>query len=263
MNFRLIINILIILLPINLIAQTSATDLNQTDRTGKKQGHWIKKYPNNTVMYDGFFKDNYPVGEFKRFNDDGSAMSTMVFSNYGKEADAKIYHQNGFLAAKGLYINQKKEGPWQFFSEFVNGYLVCEESYKSNLRNGTSVKFYPDGTVAEKLNFVNDTAQGEWTKYYPNGAICLKSTMKDGKINGIFEAWFENGNIQFSGEYMNDKREGSWEIYEKDGKLRYKLQYTNGTTSDRQMDIDNSDYLDSLEKNKGKIPDPEQTGPTW
>ena len=33
-----------------------------------------------------------------------------------------------------------------------------------------------------------------------------------------------------------------------------------GVTKDRQMDIDESDFLDSLEKNKGKIADPEKTG---
>jgi len=29
------------------------------------------------------------------------------------------------------------------------------------------------------------------------------------------------------------------------------------------MDIDESDYLDSLEKSKGKIHDPEKTGVIW
>ena len=33
-----------------------------------------------------------------------------------------------------------------------------------------------------------------------------------------------------------------------------------GITKDRQMDIDESDFLDSLENNKGKIADPEKTG---
>ena len=152
---------------------------------------------------------------------------------------------------------------WQFYSEFINEYMVSEEIYSGNLRNGRSVKLYPDGTIAEKLNFANDTAQGEWIKYYSNSVICLKSTLCNGKINGKFEAWFENGTLQFSGEYRSDKREGTWFIYEKDGTLTYKLKYTGGVTNDRQMDIDISDYLDSLEENKGKIPDPEKTGTPW
>jgi antitoxin component YwqK of YwqJK toxin-antitoxin module len=140
---------------------------------------------------------------------------------------------------------------------------VSEDTYSGNLRNGSSVKFYPDGTIAEKMNFVNDTAQGEWLKYYSNGNICLKSSHLDGKITGRFEAWFENGTLQFSGEYGSDKREGTWFIYERDGSIRYKLEYKGGLTKNREMDIDLSDYLDSLEENKDKIPDPEKTGEPW
>jgi hypothetical protein len=42
--------------------------------------------------------------------------------------------------------------------------------------------------------------------------------------------------------------------------LKYKIEYQEGVTQDNQMDIDESDYLDSLEKNKGKIADPEKSG---
>ena len=85
----------------------------------------------------------------------------------------------------------------------------------------------------------------------------------NGKINGKFEVWFENGNIEFSGQYQDDVRNGTWLIYNNDGTLKYKLEYISGVTKDRQMDIDESDYLDSLEKNKGKIADPEKTGVIW
>jgi antitoxin component YwqK of YwqJK toxin-antitoxin module len=262
MKLKYIIAILIFLLPASLICQTT-TGLNKSDATGKKQGYWVKKYPDGAVMYEGLFIDNYPEGVLKRYNQDGTIRSVLNYSNKGLEADAEIYHPNGFLSARGKYIKQKKEGLWQFYSEFVNGYLVGEEYYSENLKNGKSTKLYPDGTVAEVKNFVNDTAQGEWIKYYSNGVISLKSTIQDGKINGKFEAWFENDTLQFSGEYRNDKREGTWLIYEKDGKLRYRLEYVNGITNDRKMDIDISDYLDSLEINKGKIPDPEKTGNIW
>jgi antitoxin component YwqK of YwqJK toxin-antitoxin module len=97
-------------------------------------------------------------------------------------------------------------------------------------------------------------------KYYPNGSICLKSKYQNGKINGKFEVWFENGSLQFSGQYKNDAREGIWYIYNIDGSIKYKLEYHGGITKDHQMDIDASDYLDVLEKNKGKIADPEKTG---
>ena len=262
MNIRFMLVVYFMLLPAILICQPE-TGLNKTDPSGKKQGQWIKRAPDNTVIYEGFFKDNYPVGEFKRYYDDGTLRSVLNYSDNGNTADARIYHQNGYLAATGRYINRKKEGLWQFYSEITNGYRVSEEMYSGNIRHGISVKLYPDGTIAEKINYVNDTAQGEWVKHYANGNICLKSNLLDGKINGKFEAWFENGNLQFSGEYVNDKREGTWYVYEKDGTLKYKMEYSKGFTSDRRMDLDSSDYLDSLEQNKGKIPDPEKTGAKW
>jgi len=262
MNSRLLLTFLILLIPSLLFSQID-TDLNRTDNAGMKQGHWIKRYPDNIIMYEGFFKDNNPVGEFKRYSSDGTIKSVLIYSNNGTEVDAKIYHPNGYLAASGKYINRKKEGPWQFSSEFTDGYMVSEESYSGNKRNGSSVKFYPDGTVAEKMNFNNDTAQGEWIKYYSNGNLSLRSSYLNGKINGKFEAWFDNDKLQFSGDYLNDKRNGTWLVYEKDGSLKYKMEYSNGVTNDRQMDIDSSDYLDSLELNKGRMPDPEKTGNIW
>ena len=262
MNLRSLISAIFIFLSTALFCQPDS-GINKNDSDGRKQGRWIKKYPHNSVMYEGFFRDNYPEGEFIRYYEDGTIRSVLNYSNKGNEADARIYHPNGYLSASGRYINQKKEGLWKFYSVFVCGYLVSEEYYSGNLRNGTSVKLYPDSTIAEKLNYVNDTAGGEWIKYYSNGNLCLKSTLSKGKINGKFEAWFNDGVLQFSGEYKNDKREGTWIIYEKDGTIRYRLEYTGGVTKNREMDIDVSDYLDTLEKNKGKIPDPEISGAPW
>ncbi len=243
-----------------VVACQTETGINKSDQQGRKQGHWIKKNSDGIMIYDGFFKDDHPVGEFRRFYEDHSLKSLLIFSNDGNEAIATIYHPNGYVSSKGKYVNQMKQGKWQFFSAFSKGYLISEEQYSDNLKNGQSLKFFTDSTVAERLNYINDIKQGEWIKYYPNGAVCLKSNYINGKINGRFEVWFENGQIEFSGQYKDDARDGLWYIYNNDGTLKYKMEYLAGVTKDRQMDIDESDYLDSLEKNKGKIADPEKTG---
>ena len=239
------------------------TDINHTDPQGKKQGHWIKKYRDETIMYEGFFKDDHPVGEFKRYYEDKTLKSILQYNTDGTEVVAIIYHPNGNIASKGKYINQGKEGKWQFFSAITKGYLISEESYSGNKKNGLSLKLYPDSTIAEKVNYVDDIKQGEWIQYYPNGAVCTKSNYVNGNINGKFEVWFENGQIEFSGQYKNNARDGPWLIYNPSGTLKYRIEYTAGVTNDIQMDIDESDYLDSLEKNKEKIPDPEKTGVIW
>jgi antitoxin component YwqK of YwqJK toxin-antitoxin module len=259
MKFKLLISSLLLAISIFSFGQNDP-GLNMTDKQGRKQGHWIKKYPNEAVMYDGYFKDDHPVGEMKRYYETQKLKSVLKYSDDGRKASATMYHPNGYISAKGKYVDQKKEGKWLFYSEFIEGYLILEENYTADLKNGPSVKFYPDSTVAQKLTYIKDLKQGEWTQYYPSGAVWLKSNYHNGKINGKFEVWFENGAIEYSGQYIDDSRDGEWVIFKNDGTIKYKMTYVLGITNDRQMDIDESDFLDSLENNKGKIADPEKTG---
>jgi antitoxin component YwqK of YwqJK toxin-antitoxin module len=262
MNLKLVSIIFLLVISVRVSGQTQS-EINKTDDQGRKQGHWIKKYPNTNVMYDGIFKDNHPVGEFKRFYESSVLKSVLIYSGDGKEAIATIYHENGYISSKGTFINQLKEGKWQFFSEFTKGYNVSEEFYTGNIKNGPALKFYPDSTVAERLTYKNDIPEGQCIQYYPDGSLSMKSNYSNGKFNGRFEVWFPNGQIEFSGQYKNDVRDGQWLIYKNDGTVKYKITYIDGVTKDRQMDIDQSDYLDSLEKNKGKIADPEKSGVMW
>ena len=239
------------------------SELNKTDQLGRKQGHWIKKYPDENVLYDGSFKDDHPVGEFKRYYENKKLMSSLVYNDAGTEAIATFYHPNGFISSKGKYINRLKEGTWQFYSVSTEGYLLSEDHYSKNLRNGLSTKFFPDSTIAERVTYINNLRQGQCVQYYPNAAVCLKSNYLNGKVNGKFEVWFENGHIEFSGQYKNDERDGQWLIYNREGTVKYKMEYIDGVTHDNQMDIDESDFLDSLEKNTGNIADPEKTGKMW
>lgn len=259
MNLKTITIASLLAISVCATSQTE-TQINRTDQHGEKQGHWIKKYPGETVMYEGFFKDDHPIGEFKRYFENKSLKSILIYSADGRTANATIYHTNGNKSSKGTYVEQMKEGRWQFFSAITNNYLISEEYYSKNIRNGPSVKFYPDSTIAEKLTYLKNIKQGEWIQYYPSGAVCLKSYYLNGKINGKFEVWYENGDIAFSGQYINDSKDGLWIIFNKEGTVKYKLEYKAGVTKDRQMDIDESDLLDSLENNKGKIADPEETG---
>lgn len=248
------------LLVISVIMTGQSEPVNVTNKLGKKQGHWIKKYPDKSIMYDGYFKDDHPVGELKRYYEDQTLKSVLSYSDDGRKAVAVIYHPNGYVSARGTYINQKKEGKWQFYSSFKKNCLVSEEYYSDDLKNGLSQKFYSDSTVAEKTSYVNDIKQGEWIQYYPSGVLSLKSAYLNGKVNGKFEVWFENGRIEFSGQYKDDSRDGLWIIYKNDGTIKYKLTYQSGISNDRKMEIDESDFLDSLERNEGKIADPEKSG---
>jgi antitoxin component YwqK of YwqJK toxin-antitoxin module len=255
-----IISFAVFLFIASVAAGQTTADINKTDSQGKKQGHWIKKYPNGNIQYEGTFKDDKPVGEFKRFYENKVIKSILIYSSISNVAEATIYHTNGFISSKGKYVNQLKEGKWKFFSYSIDGCLINEEEYTKNLRNGLSLKYYPDSTLAEKINFANDVKEGEWLQYHPNGKIYLKAFYSGGQLNGKFEAWYDNGKPEYSGNYKNDMRDGAWKIYNEDGTVKYVINYVRGTTDDPQMDKEEADFFDKIERNKGKIADPEKTG---
>lgn len=262
MNYKVIAVCSLLAIFVPVLSQVDKS-FNQTDNEGRKQGHWIKRYPDDNVMYDGFFSNDKPAGEFKRYYDDSTLKSLLVFSKNGTEAKATLYYSDGLVASAGKYVNQLKEGKWQFFSSSTKGLLVSEVEYSGDKKNGLTVKYYPDSTIAEKIHYVNDLRHGEFLKFYPDGTMTLKTSYWNGKLNGKFEAFFENGKPEFLGQYKNDLREGVWIIYRKDGSQRFKTEYTLGIPDNRDIDIYQSGYIDSLERNKVKIADPEKTGEIW
>lgn len=255
-----LISIALLLAVLSDTFSQSVTEINKIDQQGRKQGAWIKKDQSGNTIYEGTFRDNHPVGEFKRFYADKTLLSSVVYSPDGRIADASMFYPNSYPAAAGRYIDMKKEGKWKFFSSSIKGYLINEETYKNDKRNGPSVRYYPDSTIAEKSNYLNDKREGELLQYFENGKQYLRTYYSGDMLNGRFEVWRDNGKPYFTGSYKNNRRDGKWMIYKKDGSLKYELSYTDGVTLNRQPDIDDSDFFDGLEKNKGKIPDPEKTG---
>lgn len=250
-----------LLLFLSLAASLSAQpqpELNKTDQQGRKQGYWIKKYPNGNTMYEGTFRDDKPVGEFKRYDTDKSLKSVLVYSADSRRADATMYHPNGFIASKGKYVDQMKEGKWQFFSSVIRDYLLSEESYSGNKRNGKSIIYYPDSTIAEIVNYVNDVREGEWLRYHMGGRLLMRANYVHGKLNGKFESWYPNGKPEYSGTYKMDMREGTWKVFTDKGTLKYEISYVNGITKDRQVDEEIESFFSKIDRT-GKIADPEKS----
>lgn len=262
MLHRSIILLLLAGISISSIAQVADT-INITDSKGLKQGHWIKKDKAGKIQYDGYFKDDKPTGTFKRFYDNGKLQSLVILSSDGKSADVEFYHPNGLMASKGKYINQLKEGKWQFFSSVFEGYLISEEEYRNNRKNGLSVKYFPNKNPSEKLTWMNDVKTGEWLQYYTSGRIFIKANFVAGRLQDKYSVYYEDGKPQYLGQYKNDIRDGTWVKYDRNGREITKITYINGLVTNPDIYIKETQYLDSLERNKDRIADPEKTGTIW
>lgn len=245
-----------------LCSMASAQEnLNQTDKQGQKQGQWIKKYPNGQVMYEAFFIDGEPVGEFKRYDEEGNLTSVLNYSADSDTVSASFYHPNGYIAAKGQYIGRKKSGKWFFYSDYVENHLLMKCNYEDDKIEGTRIKYHWNGEIAEILEFSEGVKSGTWKQYFNDGTLALESTYKNGKRNGEFKTWHTNGKPEIKGRYVDNVRTGEWNIYNSDGTLRREIKYNKGIPENRaELIREETEYLDKLEKEGGKIEDPEITG---
>jgi antitoxin component YwqK of YwqJK toxin-antitoxin module len=226
---------------------------NVTDAAGKKQGPWVKRYPNGKIMYEGTFTDDKPAGLFKRYYEDGTLQSELTYNDKTGNAAAVFFYPEGTRAAEGIYVAHKKEGLWKFYSEMKPSYLICEEYYHNDLRHGASRKFYPDSTLAEIVTWDSGGRTGEWLQYYPDGTISLRAEYLEGKLNGPFSFYHPNGKPQYEGKYKDDFRYGDWMVFNEDGSLKQILEYRDGKLVNPDQAEKETKFLDDLEKNKGKI----------
>lgn len=183
---------------------------NQKDAQGRKQGEWIKKYPNSSVtMYQGTFKNDKPIGTFTYNYKSNKIKAVIRHDANSTRAEAYYYYENGKLMTHGVYRNMKKDSVWVSFNE--QGRVTMTETYKNDLLNGEKKLYYlpsdPEDrseTVISVYNYVNGQVEGKFIEYYPTKTV------------------------RKTGQFKNHKRHGEWIEYELDGKKMSVEHYQNG-----------------------------------
>ena len=225
--------LLIIIYPATLAQENKSSDtlLNYIDDNGLKQGHWEKYYDNGDMEYDGYFNNDKPAGEFKRFFPGNKLKAIMNYKEDGKTVDATLFYQNAKKAAEGTFIDMKKEGQWQYFS-YYGGYLSSIENFINGEKDGVSNKYYENGKITEEIHWKNGVKQGKWTRYYLNEKPVVSSTYLNDQLDGDYEAFYNNGNLKVKGIYRKDNRHGKWFYYDEKGKIKSTIKYHYGEVID-------------------------------
>ncbi|MDX8340671.1 hypothetical protein SLH46_15855 [Draconibacterium sp. IB214405] len=241
--------VLLIFLPSVVFSQT-----NQTDANGLRQGFWQKKQANGRLIYEGNFKDDKPVGEWKRYHPGGQLKALIEYK--GDTAYTQFFDVWRKKLTEGNYVNQQKEGVWKIYK---NNVLTADEEYKLGLKYGTSHQYYDTGEVMEEKQWVNDKEDGDYQIFYKSGEPYMQCKMKLGMRHGLFLVNYENGRQEMVAEYRNNLRHGEWKHFDREGNLLYTLYYDNGQILNPNVrdSIDNLKMIE-LEKNKDTILDPEE-----
>lgn len=247
---RLII-LLMVFVPIFSFSQ-----VNETDAQGLRQGLWKKQQPNGRLLYEGFFKDGKPVGEWKRFHEGGQVKAIIEYQENPDTAFAQLFNMQGSKVAEGTYVNEKRSGTWTLYS---NNTKVAQEKYKNGVKNGESLKFYNTGEILEKADWVNGKQEGNYRLLFKNGQPFMQCKFNNDMRNGLFLSYYQSGDIEMEAEYKNNLRHGEWKFFNDEGEVQYTLLYNEGVCLNPAVrdSIDNLD-MQNMEKGKGSIIDPEK-----
>jgi antitoxin component YwqK of YwqJK toxin-antitoxin module len=248
----------LILFPPPLEAQ-SDTLFNQTDANHFKQGWWKKTYPNGTLMYKGFFKDDKPVGFMYRYYETGAIKAILQYDPKSEYARAKLLYEDGQIAARGVYFKSMKDSTWVYYSYYDHS-ITAKETYNKGVRHGTMISYYNNGDVSEMLEWKNDLKDGIWEQYYIGGMLKMKGNYSGNKLEGDFIVYNETGKPYLKGKYTDDKRQGKWTFFNEDGTVEAALEYVNGKPlNEDQLNEKQQELFRTIDANEGKFEEPDET----
>ncbi len=192
---------------------------NQTDSKGRKQGDWIKYYPNGkTPEYKGKFIDDKPTGLFYYYAPDGGV--TMIADHNVQTGRSAVYFYHDDKAVKcfGIYKNQKKDSVWTYYSN--TGIISKRETYKNGLLNGTVYSYFVNNMtkaspqkVVEATPYINGKKEGVEKEYFIDGTLKKEATYKNDKLNGWYKQYLPSGSLDFEVYYFNNAKHGFATVY--------------------------------------------------
>lgn len=162
-----------------LLQDEKQQKVNQRDKEGRKQGHWIyfgkdrpeEGYPANGKYEEGPYLDDRKEGIWIKYHNDGITprLKGTYVNNRPQGAYVKIY-PNGKVKETGTFTRNTYTDSLKRFHE--NGVLEYEANYNDNGKEDGKVKFYyPNGQVEFEYQASNGRPTGKAMRYYENGDI--------------------------------------------------------------------------------------------
>lgn len=190
--------------------------------------HKVSRYPNGQLRYEGDFKDGKPVGELRRYHENGRLSGIQTFDAEGNST-VVCYSGAGNLLAEGSYKGKLRDGLWKFYSE--SEYLFMVETYQEGMRVGECLIYSNEGKVLQRMTYKEGKLDGERIHYYPYGNVMAKYTYVNGVLDGPYSYFYETGQPNEEGGYKNGKPHGIWRSYDEGGRFE-EVEYIEGLPAD-------------------------------
>ena len=209
-------------------AGEAGIDYNLKDASKKKDGTWIRVWPNGNLYYKGQFDHGIPKGLFRFYYESGQLMSEMVNMENGRKSQAKIFRENGSLQAAGMYQRsatldengeplRQKQGEWKYYD--AQGQVRLIENYSFDQLHGPTQTFAKNGKEIESGTYLRGERDGVWKTWDETGIALSEIGYSNGKFDGVCRVNYANGMPQSLGLYRNGVEHGYWKTFMENGTL--------------------------------------------
>lgn len=210
-----------------------------------KDGFHIFRYPNGTVSSEGLIRNGKPEGYWKSYYVTGVIKSEGKRTNHFLDSIWVFYDQSGEVSEKISYLYGKKNGWYYKYKHDGSGhYLLSQELFAGDRKEGTATIFYPDGKIRQTIAYNNGKKEGLSKEYDEQGnIITLLEYHNDFLISrerinrtdakkikqGPWKEFYDNGRLKKEANYVDDLMHGYYKEYDEKGNLVLTMLYDHGS----------------------------------
>lgn len=230
--------------------------LNTMAQMDKVKDGFNKFYDENgKISSEGLINEGKPDGYWKTYFNNGKIKSEGNRKNFELDSLWKFYNNEGIIVLEFNYKGGKKNGFKKSF-DTKEGYLISEENYLDDIKQGPTNYYYKGKKIHQKINFDKGKEEGFAFEFALDSNIITVTEYKLGfikkqeKINrrdknnlkqGMWKNFYESGILKNECNYSDDKKNGFYKEYSLSGSLLNTEKYVKG---ELQKDVPELTKLD-------------------
>ncbi|MCQ2063445.1 MAG: toxin-antitoxin system YwqK family antitoxin [Fibrobacter sp.] len=114
------------------------------------------------------------------------------------------------------------------FTYHPNGLVAIEAPYKNGKLDGVFRSHYENGKLWQTIGYRDGVEEGISTDYFENGVKHTKEVYKNGVLDGLSEEWFESGVIRRKMPYSGGQVHGKAQIFDELGAVKEEMEFERG-----------------------------------
>ena len=185
-----------------------------TEQFGKLNGDYIKWDQFGRKVEEGHYNKDKKDSIWFKYNSEGLIFEKGRFKNDLKEGVWSNLDQYGRTSSKS-YFNQGTLDSIKNILYFMDGKEYVIKNYKVHSRENMVVTFNKNGGKISTTTYIGSSLTGESVKWFNNGQIEYKLNFVNNKLDGIAEYWNQDGSKNKSGEFKEGKIIGDWTYFQK------------------------------------------------